>query len=379
MRITIIISLILSLLFGVHSSVAESISSPIPEHYESHPVGKNPWNMTVFDGKLYVASGDYNTNSGKTPIFTYDVEKGEWCEPYLTSDESLEAFRVIDGKLYAVGNDSTLGGGTGNYYVLDGGVWTAHTDIPGAFHVFDAISFGGKTFFGIGVDDNLSSPVLTLEGGEYSAVDFIKNGKSIFPLDEAFSRAYNFLVADGELYAFILKAENSVQSVQEFYRYNGEVFEFVSERDPDEIYFFTLQVESDGKKANKKLSQNFLNYEFTKDGYAYFTTGALFKTKDFLSYERLVPNGGAIITDTVRYGDEYYALGFRRSKNNAEANVNVVWRLEDDDSFTAVASFGSEGNYALSLAVSEDEFFVGMGNRASTDGVGEIYRIKREK
>ena len=54
MRITIIISLILSLLFGVHSSAMESISSPIPEHYESHPAGKNPWNMTVFDGKLYV-------------------------------------------------------------------------------------------------------------------------------------------------------------------------------------------------------------------------------------------------------------------------------------------------------------------------------------
>lgn len=378
MKIIIIISIILSLFFGRHEYTIDDISSPVAEHYESYPVGRNPWNMTVFDGKLYVASGDYNANSGRTPIFTYDIEKAEWCEPFVTSDESLEVFREIDGRLYAVGNDSILGG-MGNYYVLDNGVWTAYTDIPGAVHVFDAISFGGKMFFGIGVEDNASSPVLALDESGYSEVDFTKNGKSIFPVGETFTRAYNLMIADGELFVFLLRAVNSAQSVQEFYKYNGEEFEFVCERDSNEVYFFTIPVETNGEVANKKLSQNFFNYEFTRNGYAYFATGALFKTKDFKSFERLLPEGGAIITDTVKYGDEYYALGFRRSKTNEGANGNFIWRLEEDDGFTVVASFGSEGNYALSLAISEDEFFVGMGNRASTDGVGEIYRIKREK
>ena len=385
MKLFVLLALVFSVVFGKSADVGclfgrreklriESLNSPISEHYGEMANAKNPWNSVFYGGKLYIASGDYTQSSGNTPIFTYDAASCEWVEAFVTSDDSLDVFRIIDGRLFAVGNDSTASYNLGNYYVLDGDTWTAYGDVPNAAHVFDVAQMGDRLFFGIGTRTGALSPAVCLDSeGIYSSVPFVKGGESLFPSDAfSYSRVYNFFVLDGTLYAFLVAVrEDGGRSPYEFYRYDGEVFSFVSELDGKGVGFYKTPVE----EKQKRLSQNFIAYGFERDGYAYFATGALYRTKDFISFERLSPKSGAWVSDVAELGGSRYALGFMDKRLSDGFYCNYIWRLESDGSFTEIAEFITDGTYALSLAGDGDVFFVGMGNRAAADGVGEIYKI----
>ena len=346
------------------------MKTPILEYYEEDSTAKNPWNIKLYNGILYFATGDYGANSGRTPIFAYDTVSGCWLEPFLTSDEALEVIREIDGTLVAVGNDSTEPGTIGNYYELRDGEWVAHKDIPAAVHVFDVAEHGGKRFFAIGTDDAEHFPVVVENAdGSFTQIEFLKDGVSRFSgAGLEFARAYNLFSLGDELYAFFFAPhiDTSKSHVYEFYKYDGEAFRFVSDLDGLPIKFLTV---SDGGR-NKLLHQNFFTYEFSKDDCAYFTSGFLYKTRDFVNVERLeTPDSGAI-TDLLCFDGEYYTLSFIR---NADGGfTNTVWSLGSGDSFTAVVSFKTEDAYALSLEFDGDKFYIALGNRADTDGVGGL-------
>ncbi len=356
------------------------IGSPINDYYtkeltREYPTARNPWKMAIYNGVLYVATGDYTQNSGNTPIFAYDLEEKEWKAPYITADESLEVFREIGGKLYAVGNDSTAPTWEyGNYYELDGEGWLAHKDLPGAVHCFDIIEYDGAKFFGIGTENGGISPVLRADNnGGYSSVEFIKDGESRLSAELLeFCRAYNFFIAGGELYVFLLAPylDGETQTAYEIFKYDGEKFVYHRALDYSGVGFLRVP---DGDK-NKLLRQNFFTYEFTKDGCAYFASGYLFKTADFLSFERVhLPNGGAV-TDMLEVSGEYYVLSFTKEDDMYK---NTVWRMEEGDSFEKVLEFEHEGAYALSFAFDGERFYIGMGNRANTKYVGTVYRTKK--
>jgi hypothetical protein len=344
--------------------------TPISEYYEDSPTARNPWNMKLYDGILYFATGDYGANSGKTPIFAYDTVNGCWLEPFLTYDEALDSIREIGGTLVAVGNDSTESGMIGNYYELDGGSWVAHIVIPDAIHVFDVAEYDGARFFAIGTDDAEHFPVVRQgEDGNFTDIPFLKLGEDRLSGNGfEFSRVYNLFIADGELYAFFFAPhlDESKPHVYEFYRYDGEAFRFVSDFDELPIRFLGV---NDGEK-NRFLRQNFFTYEFSVGEYAYFTSGFLYKTRDFENIEQIeIPSGGAV-SDLVCHGGRYYVLSF--SRNTDGGFTNTVWELKADDSFSEVALFKTDDAYGLSLEFDGDRFYIALGNRAEADGVGSL-------
>ena len=344
--------------------------TPICAFYEDYPTAKNPWNMKLCDGILYFATGDYGSNSGNTPIFAYDTRSGCWLEPFLTNDEALDAIRVIDGRLFVLGNDSTAAETVGNYYELTENGWVAHKNLPGAVHVFDVIAHGGERFFGIGTDGTELSPIIRMDAeGEYSYVPIVKSGENrLTQEDLEFSRVYNFFTAGGELYAFFFAPhlDTSKAHTYEFYKYDGESFDYVSSFDDLSIRLIGV---SNGEKS-KLLRQNFFTYEFSRGESAYFTSGFLYKTRDFINAEKISAPGDDVVSDLLCFGGEYYVLTF--SRNDRASFANTVWRLNDDDSMTKIISFRTLDAYALSFEYDGDKFYIALGNRASTEAVGSL-------
>lgn len=344
--------------------------TPIASFYEDYPTAKNPWNMKLYDGILYFATGDYGSNSGNTPIFAYDTRSGCWLEPFLTNDEALDAIRFVDGRLLVLGNDSTAADSFGNYYELSDNGWVAHKNLPGAVHVFDVAEYRGERFFGIGTDGTELSPVIRMDGvGACSYVPFMKNGEDRLEQEDfEFSRVYNFFTAGGELYAFFFAPHLDTSSAHtyEFYKYDGEQFNYVSSFEDLPIKFVGV---SDGEKS-KLLRQNFFVYEFSRGDSAYFTSGFLYKTRDFVNVEKIAAPNDDVVSDLLCFAGEYYVLTF--SRKGGTNFSNTVWKLNDDDSMTKVASFRTLDAYALSFEYDGDKFYVALGNRASTEAVGSL-------
>jgi hypothetical protein len=290
--------------------------------------------------------------------------------PYITSDEALDAFRTINGRLFAVGNDSTLPGWDfGNFYELSSDTWLMHGDLPKAVHCFDMIEFGGEVFFGIGTESVSISPVVRASSdfSSYAPVPFYKNGTSLGGFDEyAYYRVYNFFIAKGELYAFLLAPrQDGGPAAYEFYKYTGEGFEFVRTADGSGISFARV----DGKR----LSPNFFIYEFSRGGFAYFTGGKLIKTDNFENFYTIEAPNGEIISDVLFFDGRCYALGFSKGENGEY--LNTVWLLDEIDTLIPICSFTTKDAYALSFAYDGESFFVGLGSRVQSNEVGKIYKI----
>ena len=96
--------------------------------------------------------------------------------------------------------------------------------------------------------------------------------------------------------------------------------------------------------------------------------------------EAIAAPNGAIVTDLLVRDGTLYVLGFQKTDGATNAYMNYVWSLDEDDSFTEIRRFTSEGAYALSLEKDSEFFYVGLGGPTThvTDGVtsvGDIVRL----
>lgn len=75
-----------------------------------------PWDIKVFEGKVYVGSGDYGANTGPIVIWAYDIASGKWVSTGSVRDEAVTSFKVIGGKLTIPGIDPMGTWSYGNVY-----------------------------------------------------------------------------------------------------------------------------------------------------------------------------------------------------------------------------------------------------------------------
>ena len=54
----------------------EKIDDPFAEMYSTQ-FPKNPWDMQVFDNKIFIGAGDYAENTGCVDMKYYDIKKDE--------------------------------------------------------------------------------------------------------------------------------------------------------------------------------------------------------------------------------------------------------------------------------------------------------------
>ena len=447
----------------------EYLGNPGELYYKSasfgHKMARNPWDMALYHGKLYIGGGYYGGSwISSPPIYTYDTTTGEWgyadftVTMYealdegstakawhtlpatssssanvvgsikgipVTTDCEISSFRRINGRLLALGADTinghTWADGTvstktpaevnasdtqtsvpnnlGNYYVIEADengndVWREYRNnvLHGA-HVYDVVEIdhnGGKALmFAVGTSGTPMPVKIQTDPATKSYLSpkfYLKDG-TVYS-GNSNNRVYNFFKTEEGIFAFYAHQGGTDKKI---FKYNvtGGEHRFDEVRDiiinastSDTQSYQQSDVNSSGAAVStRRLYTDFMKTE-SYHGYAYYTTGYLYKTKSFERSEttKITAPNGAIVTDLLVRDGKLYVLGFKKTSGSTNAYTNYVWSLDEKDTFTELRSCTSTGAYALSFEKDGEFFYLGLGGptthvTTAVTSVGDIIKL----
>ena len=320
---------------------------PLELYYEQTTSSVIPWDLEIYDEKLYIGAGDYDENTGPVYSMCFDIEKNEWQTVGTLPDEQISRFCQIDGKLIAVGTDPKDDWSLGNYYILGDSGWETVRSIPNGIHNFDMVKFDGKTFCGLGVDEGYSPIAYSTDGQNFEAALMQKNGENLSTFGKTYTRVYDFLQLENELYAVYTYTENGERHI-ELYKYNVEngIFEFASD------------VSTTFERL--KTSYDFIRAKAFFEGKAYFSMGNLYCTENMTEFEKIDVGERNAVCDLYFDGKRLYALvGAKNDNGKFDVTVSEI------KNGVLVESFSFEyDSPPMSLAVHDGVYYIGIGNYA---------------
>jgi len=112
--------------------------------------------LQAFEGRIYVGTGEWADNRGPVTIWSFlppaAAATARFDSVFTVDDESVDRFRVFDGKLFVPGIDATESWDLGNLYIKDHGGWKKYRTIPNGVHVFDVALFSGRLYVTTGTN-----------------------------------------------------------------------------------------------------------------------------------------------------------------------------------------------------------------------------------
>ena len=323
--------------------VPEELGTPYIGTYGKNEDAKNVWDMIVYDGKLFLGSGDYNLNSG-CKIACYDLVEQAWKLQKIPDEEANE-FCIIGGELIAPGVDPKSDWSRGNYYVYQDGKWNTVRTIPGGIHNFSMVECDGLIFAGLGVLEGETPVACSADGGKtFAQVPFYKDGEPWCVEYSNGDRAYVLFVLHGRVYA-LLGLGNRL------FCYEEGRFEYVTEWDSEITY-----------RASLGFPRNHFFETVTYQDTVYFTTGHLFKVTDVQAPTCIDPDEG-IVWDLYVEGDVLYALTSRRDDEGDY--ISAVYSV--NDSGCELLFYFRDKLPARSFAVNGSDFYFSLLYKSSID------------
>ena len=139
-----------------HLLDVESVGIPALDYAPLEGLGIN--DLKLWNGRIYIGHGEGTINTGPTEILYFDLSENRVFNEFLTDENSIGLFRVLNGQLAIPGQDR-VAGPSGAIYVLSEDGWTKHNSVPGTSHVLDAAVFQGRWYVSTGgtrfrVDDS---------------------------------------------------------------------------------------------------------------------------------------------------------------------------------------------------------------------------------
>lgn len=334
---------------GLSPTVTE-LGNPSADTYDEKKLNsRNPWDITVFDNKVFIGGGDYGENTGPVNVWFYDLITEEWKNSGQVNDEAVMRFVELDGRLVILGADPKADWEYGSFYTFIDGKWETSRKVPYGVHMFDCEQFGDQTFYAIGTSKGDQSPVqVTADGVSFSSVDFLADGVSILKNDtNTFTRCYSLFLNGDELYALCYRRNPDSVDIS-FYRFDGTAFQFVSTT-PE------LQI-----KSTVISRQHLFNAWECLDGRAYFSVGNLYATSDFTSVELLPTPDGSDVHDLMVFNGELLVLTSLKLEDGTY--INSIKTYTEDNGWGELCSFNHKQS-AMSFAYSNSSFYVGLGRR----------------
>ncbi len=335
-----------------YEATYESLGIPLSDYYPDGIRARSAWDVEIYDGKLFVAAGDYDANSGPVPIYCYDLAEKNWTYTGTVPDEQVEHFKIINGSLMVPGCDPRAGWDLGNIYVYDESQWTTVRNIPGGIHQFDLIEFDGNIFVGLGTVPGQYPIAISKDNGtSFEQIVMYKDG---IPLDTSVPtdassvqiRVYDFFTLNGQLYAYYFRYVDKVRT-HEIYRYENNAF-----------YYYT--------DLPQNISTNRINYrifdEKTEyDGKLYFTTGNLYVTSDWMTAQQIMFTEGCVVTDIRVIDNRLYAITAQKQQDGTYRTSLWCKNSDKSDSFREILYF-SFPCPAQSFTFANGTIYFGMGD-----------------
>ena len=334
---------------------------PTAQRYTEGVSARSPWDMAIIDDKLYIGSGDYDTNSGPVDMWCYDFDSETWSNSGTLLEEEIDRFCFIDGKLAVPGIDPQEDWSLGNYYILDNNQWIKYRNINGGLHTFDIVEFNNMIFAGLGVSSGSYPIVCSTDGGKtFNPVTLQKNGKAIQTSDSQKVRVYDLFLFQNTLYAAFMYGDSEI--TYDLYRYENGVFEY------DNQWY--------GKIHQIKFTNNIISGKAEFGDNMFFTTGYLYATKDMRNFTRITFPDSQTVYDICK--DEKYLYALCGSEQDDGKYKISVYRNDGK----SITNFHELFNFVyevppLSISCQDESFFIGMGNTNSIhDKNGMILFIK---
>jgi len=295
-----------------YSNKIEDLGIPLINKYPNDPASRTVWDMQLYNNRIYIGSGNYDTNTGPVDVYYYDLTKEEFVKEGTLQDEQINRFVVIDDQLIITGTDPREGWEYGNYYVWDNDSWITKRTLIGGIHNFDLVKFHGKLFAGLGNDSD-SSIVMSTDGGE------------------TFSYVYMYTAENEKLY-FDPTSTHSQHRVYDLFEYNGKLYALC---DIDDIYEY---------KEDKNIFLKMYESDRGTDSYKWDL-----KTK-------LVYNNKLVIVEktaaSLRYTDnlQSFTTILYDYKNSWPFDALVI----DDELYVLCSTYLNEKEYIVSVHKTKD-------------------------
>lgn len=337
---------------------------PSSERYAEGICARSPWDMAIFDNKLYIGSGDYDANAGPVDMWCYDIENSTWSNSGTLPEEEIDRFCLIDGQLTVPGIDPQEDWTLGNYYILNDGQWVKRRNIEGGIHTFDIVEFDGMIFAGLGVLNGAYPIACSKDGGKtFETIPLQKNGENIDTSGSQFVRVYDLFVFKNNLYAAFRYGDFEI--TYDLYRYENGVFVY------DNQWY--------GKIYQIKFTNNIITGKTQFGDHMFFTTGYLYATEDMANFTRITFPDSQTVYDICK--DEKYLYALCANKQDDGKYKVSVYRNDGQ----TITNFQEIFNFVyevppLSMICQNENFFIGMSDTNSThDKNGMIIFMERAK
>ncbi|MBQ3598323.1 MAG: hypothetical protein II987_03550 [Clostridia bacterium] len=323
---------------------------PTAKRYTEGISARNPWDMAIFDDKLYIGSGDYDANSGPVDMWCYNLDSETWSNSGTLLEEEIDRFCFIDDKLAVPGIDPQEDWSLGNYYILDNDQWIKYRNINGGLHTFDIIEFDNMIFAGLGVSSGSYPIVCSADSGKtFDTVPFQKDGKNIQTSDSQKVRVYDLFVFKDSLYAAFTYGDSEI--TYDLYKYENGVFAY------DNQWY--------GKIHQIKFTNNIIAGKAEFGDNMFFTTGYLYATEDMRNFTRITFPDSQTVYDICK--DEKYLYALCGNEQDDGKYKISVYRNDGK----IITNFHELFNFVyevppLSISCQDESFFIGMGNTAAT-------------
>ena len=330
----------------IDSIVYTELGIPTSERYSEGVTARSPWDMATYENKLYIGSGDYDTNAGPVDMWCYDIDKKTWSNSGTVPEEEIDRFCVIDNKLVVPGIDPQEDWSLGNYYVLDDNQWVKKRNIEGGLHTFDIVEFDGILFAGLGVLKGSYPVVCSKDNGEsFENVIFYKDGEKLDTTGSQNVRVYDLFVFKDKLYAVFMYGDSEI--TYDLYRYENGVFVY------DNQWY--------GKVSQIEFTNNIITGKTQFKDNMYFTTGYLHTTEDRTNLTYIIFPDEQVVYDICT--DEKYLYALCANKQEDGTYKVSVYRNDGQ----MITNFHEIFNFVydvppLSIVCKDNNFYIGMGD-----------------
>ncbi len=330
-----------------------------------------PWDLIVVDGKIFVGTGDFDSNSGPTSIWTYDDTTKKWTTSASVDQEAIARFVNLYGQTIALGTDPIGDPEYADCYVLKSGTWQNFSNVKGALHIFDAEAYNGSIYYGLGCDGSKSVVVKQdVTTGEWKDIPLYKNGTDVIAALEKTAnvqteRVYDLFSVNGRLFCAFSCSYTAGKTTIEFFELNGDEFEFCQ------------AFKNANLQMNKTVKNQVLfNSDAVYGNSCFLSLGDLYKTDNFIRFDKIdVPNDACVTDMYVEKNNGQETLYVLATVKDSKGFKNVIFKMVDDK-LTELFSFNSSAS-ALSFAKCDTVFYVGLGG-AGTENAdnGRVLKIE---
>ncbi|MFZ3102543.1 MAG: hypothetical protein WA131_01425 [Desulfitobacteriaceae bacterium] len=340
---------------------------------------KNVWDMQVYNGRIYLGSGDCGKNSGATPVIYYDPATKNFATQFKVDEEQIDQYKVLNGKLYIPGTDATESWDFGNFYTMDNDKWTKFRTVPNANHVWDMAFFNGQLYAATGT----SKPG---KGELLKSTDMGKTWVSQVPQDKRFYAINDWVTSlfelNNNLYATGTFVNPSTSTISIFGKFsNLLVTNNINTIAQPYGSSFLPGVKNNylfGIKRQTTLGNNLIYLGVRLPGINdLWSPDAMYVATGITPTRRVAfPALNALPTDIVTRGNSVYVLTYIKNSNNSY--TNVVYKSDDLKNWTELFRFNTV-TFARSFEEIDGDFYFGLGcsYNVLAPSTGSILKVDR--